>query len=117
MISLKHLNQNKVLLFRVIALTEGTSYLILLFIGMPLKYYLGFFAINKMIGTIHGLLTIFFCILLFNLWRKKTLDTKFSLYIFIASLIPFGAFIADSYIKKTKTSKQGFKSNKKNDLL
>ena len=111
MINLKKLNHNKLFLFRIVALTEGVSYLLLLFIGMPLKYGLGLMIINKVLGTIHGILTILFCILLFELWKIKQLTTKFSLLIFIASLIPFGAFIADAYIKKNNISQNATSTN------
>ncbi|HIE35037.1 MAG TPA: DUF3817 domain-containing protein, partial [Campylobacterales bacterium] len=40
--------------FRVINKIEGYSYIILLFIAMPLKYILGFAVATKIVGGLHG---------------------------------------------------------------
>ena len=85
---------------RVISLIEGVSYLLLLFVGMPLKYGLGIMSVNKVIGMGHGILTIIFCTVLFHLWNERKLDKGLTIGVFIASLIPFGAFIADLKLKK-----------------
>ncbi len=85
---------------RVISLVEGISYLLLVGIGMPLKYGLNILFVNKILGMAHGLLTIIFCYILFLVWKQKTLNSKWSLGVFIASLIPFGAFVAESKLKR-----------------
>ncbi len=45
---------------RVIAFAEGVSFLILLFIAMPLKYIWGQPSAVKNFGTVHGLLFILY---------------------------------------------------------
>jgi integral membrane protein len=84
---------------RAISLVEGISYLLLLFIGMPLKYGLGLQEINFIIGAAHGILTIIFCVVLGVVWLKKILPLSWCLGVFIASLIPFGAFVAEKKLK------------------
>ena len=42
---------------------EGYSYIILLFIAMPLKYLAGIAIAVKIVGMIHGILFIAFCII------------------------------------------------------
>ena len=84
---------------RTIALIEGVSYLLLLFIGMPLKYGWDILMPNKIMGMIHGILTIIFCAILFYLWNKKKVYSGLAIVVFVASLIPFGAFIVDRKLK------------------
>ena len=85
---------------RIIALLEGISYLLLLFIGMPLKYGLDIMIVNQVLGMGHGILTLIFCSILFYLWRQQKINTTLSIGVFMASLIPLGAFVADSKLVK-----------------
>ena len=88
---------------RLISLIEGISYLLLVFIGMPLKYGLGITEINKILGMGHGILTIIFCIVLSITWIQHTLSTRWCSFIFICSLIPFGAFYAEKKLHEKST--------------
>lgn len=85
------------------ALTEGISYLILVFIAMPLKYGFDQPLAVKIFGMIHGLLFMLVCGLLAWAWRKREMSLKLCLQVFIASLIPFGAFWADFKIREDET--------------
>ena len=67
---------------------------------MPLKYGLGILWPNKVLGMGHGLLTILFMGVLFITWKEKQLSSNASIGVFIASLIPFAAFIVDRQLKK-----------------
>ena len=86
--------------FRAISLIEGTSYLLLVFIGMPLKYGFGIKEVNQVLGMAHGVLTIVFCMALGVIWLQKKLSKQWCLAFFVASLIPFGAFLIEQKIKK-----------------
>ena len=46
--------------FRLAAYIEGWSFLILLFVAMPLKYLMGFAIATKIVGMTHGGLFIWF---------------------------------------------------------
>jgi len=83
--------------FQKIAILEGWSYIILLAIGMPLKYAMHIDLPLKIIGWAHGLLFIIYCVLLFILFIKKW-PFKNCALAFIASLIPFGTFVLDKKI-------------------
>ena len=88
---------------RIIALLEGISYLFLVFVGMPLKYGLDMLVPNKVLGIGHGILTVIFCFILVYLWQQRKINSTLSVFVFIASLIPFGAFVADfKLIKLTR---------------
>lgn len=85
--------------FGIINSIEGYSYLVLLFIAMPLKYMLGFSIAVKIAGMVHGILFIIFLYFGLMAWIK----TKWSLWqttiFFVASLIPFGTFFTKNKIK------------------
>lgn len=90
---------------RVFAILEGFSYL-LLGLTMPLKYYYEMGMPNKIVGMAHGVLFIIYCIMVFivNKEQKWSLSTNFWAY--LASLIPFGTFIADAKIFKPTQGKE-----------
>lgn len=86
--------------FRVISMIEGLSYLLLVFIAMPIKYIGGNPDPVKMLGMAHGVLFILFMISLFETKRKESWDTGFMFQLFVYSLIPFGAFLIESKVKR-----------------
>ncbi len=85
--------------FSLIAVLEGISYLILLGIAMPLKYFADKPEYVRVVGSIHGGLTIAFVIWLILCHINYKWHWKFSLRGFILSLLPFGAFIFDKRLK------------------
>lgn len=85
---------NSLSLFRLIAFVEGCSYL-LLFITMPLKYMMGYPKPNYVIGMLHGALFITYMVLLLQVSIQYKWSFKKIVLAFIASLIPFGTFVAD----------------------
>ena len=80
-------------LLRWSALFEGSSLLILLGIGLPLKYYAEMPEAVKIIGPIHGVLFLIFIVLLLSHAVKGELNIINTLKGFFASFIPFGTFI------------------------
>ncbi len=91
-------------LFRKIAKTEGISFLLLLFVAMPLKYFAGFPLAVTIVGAIHGVLFIAFCIWLFLVHVEYKKKISWSLKAFLASIIPFGTIYLDRYWRKEMTS-------------
>jgi integral membrane protein len=49
---------------RILGNIEGVSYLLLLFIAMPMKYYFGMPMAVKIVGMAHGVLFVAYCLLL-----------------------------------------------------
>jgi len=87
-------------LFRLIALLEGLSYILLLFIATPIKYIGNDPQYVKLLGMPHGLLFIVYIV--FAIWLKP--DFKWNnrqfFSVLIASIIPFGTFYIDKkYLK------------------
>ncbi len=90
--------------FRVISFVEGLSYLILVFIAMPLKYLADYPIAVKVAGMTHGILFILFFIALFM--ASKRYNWKFlSFQLFVYSLIPFGFLLIDKIIMKIPPKK------------
>lgn len=84
--------------FGLINTTEGYSYLILLFIAMPMKYMYGIPLAVKVAGMAHGVLFLVFLILGVMAWREAKWSLNQTIVFFIASLIPFGTLFTTSKI-------------------
>ncbi len=90
--------------FRLISLIEGMSFLILVFIAMPLKYMAGIPLAVKIVGMAHGVLFILFVIAL--IMASKRYKWKFlSFQLFVYSLIPFGFILIEKIIMKNPPKK------------
>ena len=85
--------------FRTIGLIEGISYLVLLFVAMPLKYFYGMPEAVKVVGMTHGMLFIAYIVLLAMAVEKYNWNIRYALILFVASLIPFGTFYTDKKLK------------------
>ncbi len=92
---LKNIHNDLIGNFRIIGFIEGISYLVLLFIAMPMKYMMGIAIATKVVGMAHGLLFIIFLVILMQAAQKHNFSMKDSIIFFVASLIPFGTFYTD----------------------
>ncbi len=85
---------------RWIGIAEGISFLVLLFIAMPLKYFLDYPEVVSVVGAIHGVLFILYLAAIANV----TFVDRWSLLriagAVIAAFLPFGTFVLDSRIRK-----------------
>ena len=87
--------------FRIIAFLEGSSYLLLLFIAVPLKYLGENEQYVKILGMPHGLLFVAYIILAFLLKHKENWTFKDLIIIMMAAILPFGTFFIDiKYLRK-----------------
>ena len=90
--------------FRIISIIEGLSYLILVFIAMPLKYMFNYPIAVKIVGMSHGVLFIlFFVALVMAMNRYKWKFLGFQLFVY--SLIPFGFILIERIIMKSPAKK------------
>lgn len=86
--------------FRVVAFLEGVSYILLLFIAVPIKYFGGDPQYVKMLGMPHGVLFLTYIVLAIMIsselkWTRKTL-----FIVLMASILPFAAFYVEwKYLK------------------
>ena len=92
-------------IYRLTAFLEGVSYILLLFIAVPIKYLLNEALFVKILGMPHGILFILY--ILFSIIGKIKYNWNFRkfLVISIASLVPFGTFYIDKkYLTKLNSN-------------
>ena len=88
-------------LFRLITLLEGSSYILLLFIAVPLKYLVGDESYVKLLGMPHGVLFILYIAFAFVFQKKMKWSLSNFLIILVASVVPLGTFYVDiKYLRK-----------------
>ncbi|MBC7417028.1 MAG: DUF3817 domain-containing protein [Pedobacter sp.] len=90
---------NSITIFRKVAVAEGISYLLLLFVAMPLKYFAGMPLAVKYTGWVHGLLFVLYATLLVMAWQEQKWKFGKAVLIFFASLLPFMPFVVDKKLK------------------
>ena len=86
--------------FRIISFLEGISYILLLFIAVPLKYWGGDEQYVKLLGMPHGILFVSYVIFAFLIKENKNWGLKDLGIVLLASILPFGTFYIDwKYLK------------------
>ena len=81
--------------FRIFAFLEGVSYILLLFIAVPLKYWGGDESLVKLLGMPHGLLFVGYIMFSYLLKEDEKWNTKDFSIIMLGSILPFGTFYVD----------------------
>ncbi|MBC8046331.1 MAG: DUF3817 domain-containing protein [Fimbriimonadaceae bacterium] len=84
--------------FRTIAICEGISFLVLLCIAMPLKYFANFPQAVLIVGWLHGFLFITYMFAGLDVKMTHNWSLKKTFLAVVASIIPFGPFILDKRI-------------------
>ena len=79
---------------------EGTSFLLLLGIAMPLKYMMGIPEAVRYIGMAHGVLFIAYILMLLVATGKIKMPLWAMPLGVLGSFLPFGPFIFDHVLKK-----------------
>lgn len=85
---------------RLIGISEGISFLVLLLIAMPLKYYFGFPMAVKVVGWMHGVLFIAYIAAVFLAIEAMKWNWFSILVALGASLVPVGTFVLDKSLKR-----------------
>ena len=83
------------MIYRIIAFFEGFSFIILIGIGVPLKYFFQNDAVVKYFGMPHCILFISYVFLSVIMKQKMLWSTKTFMIILIASILPFGTLYTD----------------------
>ncbi|HEX8699899.1 MAG TPA: DUF3817 domain-containing protein [Myxococcaceae bacterium] len=86
--------------FRAIAMLEGLSFLVLLFIAMPLKYLAGMPLAVKVVGMAHGVLFVVYMPSLFEVAMAHRWPLLRVVGAFAASLVPFGTFVLEAKLRR-----------------
>ncbi|MCK8490468.1 DUF3817 domain-containing protein [Spirosoma sp. RP8] len=80
---------------RVVGFGEGVSFLLLLFVAVPLKRIYGHPEAVQILGPIHGLLFIYYVLLIVQAKTEYSWSWGKTGLAFLASLLPGGTFYAD----------------------
>lgn len=81
--------------FRIIALLEGISLLVLLFIAMPLKYVWDAPQMVSSVGMAHGVLFLMYIVFAIMVYAELKWVMKTLAIVMLASIIPFGTFYVE----------------------
>ncbi len=87
-------------IFTRVAFLEGLSYLLLLFIAMPLKYFFHQPLAVKYVGWAHGVLFVAYAALLLMCGIQHKWSLKRMAFYFLASLLPFLPFFVERKLKQ-----------------
>tara|TARA_Y100001954_G_scaffold46650_1_gene48887 strand:- start:1563 stop:1838 length:276 start_codon:yes stop_codon:yes gene_type:complete len=87
--------------FRVVAFLEGVSYILLLFIAVPIKYWLGDEQWVKLLGMPHGVLFVGYILMAILLKGDQNWNSTEFIIILICSILPFGTFYVDKKFLKS----------------
>jgi len=85
---------------RATAFLEGCSFLVLLGIAMPLKYWAGMPLAVTMVGAAHGALFLALAALTLQAMRARAKSFAWGVRIGVASLIPFATFALDRELRE-----------------
>ncbi len=76
--------------FHTVAFIEGLSYLFLLGIAMPLKYWAGLPVFVKVGGWIHGVLFVLYVVWVGLLLIRQEMSFRNAFQAFLLAFVPFG---------------------------
>ncbi len=86
--------------FRIVSLIEGGSFLFLLLVAMPLKYYYGMPEAVSLAGMVHGILFVIYTMLSLLLAQKYNWSSAYWGGILLAGMVPFGFLMIDGRLKR-----------------
>ena len=89
---------------RSVGIAEGTSFLVLLLVAMPLKYVLHMPESVRAVGSVHGFLFVLYLLALVRAafverWKLSRVALGF-----LASIVPLGVFFFDRTLKSELAS-------------
>ena len=85
---------------RIVALIEGTTLLLLLFVAVPLKYKMGMPAFVSVIGPVHGVAFLLYVLALIAALGVGLISSVKLVVGTVAAFIPFGSFVFERFMLK-----------------
>ncbi|CAL2103956.1 Integral membrane protein [Tenacibaculum sp. 190130A14a] len=86
-------------IFKLVSWLEGISYILLLFVAVPIKYLYNNPEYVKMLGMPHGILFVAYIALAVMLKMELKWDNKSFGMVCLLSILPFGTFFVGKYLK------------------
>jgi integral membrane protein len=84
--------------YRILAIVVGVMLLMVVFVGMPIRYIGGNATPSAIISPIHGALYIVYLAMAYDLWRRAQWPLKQMVVMVSAGLVPFLAFFIERRI-------------------
>jgi integral membrane protein len=91
---------------RLVGMMEGVSFLLLMGVAMPLKYWAGIPAAVKWTGWVHGILFILYGMVVLMALLHGRLSFWKSVLAMVAALIPLGPFLLDRRLEQDERSER-----------
>ena len=91
---------------RVIGLWEGISFLVLLGIAMPLKYFADWPLAVRVVGLAHGLLFVLYLVAAMQAAREHKWHWQRIALVLVASVLPAGPFVVEAKILRETADKK-----------
>ena len=88
-------NRTFLLWLIVAGLIEGTSTLLLFFVAMPMKYWMGMPEVVSVVGMVHGVLFVGLVLLFIVGKAIVPLSGGLTLLGILGAIVPFGPFLVD----------------------
>jgi integral membrane protein len=81
--------------YRVIAYVVGVGLILLVCVGVPLKYASDVSWVVAVVGPLHGVLYVIYLLLTLDLARRVRMNPVFAVAVMLAGTIPFLSFVAE----------------------
>lgn len=92
---------------RIIGWWEGISFLLLLGVAMPLKYFAGWPDAVRVVGMAHGVLFLLYVLAAFHAALEHDWPWRRTGLVLAASVLPAGPFIVDAKILRAEAARTG----------
>ena len=89
--------------FRIVALAEATSFLLLL-VASVLKRTADADVVVTILGPIHGILFIAYVLIALGVRPEQGWDARTTLLILLGAVVPFGGYVVDRWLARREPS-------------
>lgn len=86
--------------YRLIAWVVGVGLVVLVCIGVPLRYLAGFHGVVAVVGPLHGFLYIVYLLVVLDLTARYRLALWRAVVVAAAGTIPFASFFAERWMSR-----------------
>ena len=98
------MQRNPVPFLRKVNIAEAISYVLLVGVAMPLKYLAGLPLAVRIVGSAHGALFVWLCLLIASGILSRGRSMGWGVRLFVASLVPFGTFFLDRELREEEAA-------------
>jgi integral membrane protein len=102
--------QNPVGRVRAVGMVEAVSFILLMFVAMPIKYLSPYPDEGKTavfwVGLVHGILFISYAVVAFAAWFGRHIRGSTLIACAVASVLPFGPFVIDRKLKTVESAER-----------